>query len=279
MILISYPAGGFGNFIYHILSEYSTNTYKVNNSNFKFDISGNSHSTQKYTLTYFHDPDDYQIVLPDTDKECLILCDNGINNDSYHKINRVFPGATIVRLCITNNVRPIIYSTCILKAMRSSLIKESQFHVNTFWTDSDEDFAVRENFTLLYHNWPFKWESAPNCINVSIESLILDPVSTLTNLIGQINGSVTDLNSLNTVCAEWQKSNKQYFEIYYHWKNINAALDNKSNLDISNITELHDQGYINYCIEQKFNVTIPAYNYRDWFKNTSEIKEMLECLK
>ena len=98
MILISYPSGGFGHFVYHALTEFANNTYKPDNKDFYFDALGTSHGTVKYIPVYFHDPEDYSYELPDTDLECLLLCDNGIDNDGYKKINEFFPRAKKIKI-------------------------------------------------------------------------------------------------------------------------------------------------------------------------------------
>ncbi len=56
------------------------------------------------------------------------------------------------------------------------------------------------------------------------------------------------------------------------------TLDTNTNIDVSDVTELYQQGYINYCIEAKYHVTIPVYDYKDWFKSTSEISDLIEKL-
>lgn len=278
LVLISYPSGGFGNFIFHALTVHASSTFKINNQ-FEFSLTGDSHNTVKYTNVYYNDPDNYQLLIPDSNKTTLILCDNGIINDSYDKINKTFPNAKIIRLCISKKIRPVIYQTCIIKAKRNDLISESKDHVTTHWTDSDQEYTTRENFTLLYHNWPFDWKFNNNCINVDIERLIIDPVNTIIWLIKQINSEVINLDQLIALCNQWQEVNQQYFKIYWSWENINRALDNDCFMALDDIIDLHSQGYINYCIERKFNVTIPVYDYRNWFKNTDDIKEMITCLK
>jgi hypothetical protein len=277
IILLSYPSGGFGNFLYHVLTTFADQTVKVK-SKFNFNINGNSHNTQKYTSIYFHEPEVYtpRIFVDYLDKKILVLCDNGINNDSYTKINKVFPNATIVRTVIDEEVRPVIYKTCVIKAMGSNVLQETANQVKNRWVDSN-DYSVRENFTLLYHNWPFAWDADPNCVNLSLKKLFSDPVSCITNLITDVGMSV--LPGLDELCNDWYKTNKSYFDIVANWRNIEFALDHNQPFDINSINDLHDQGYLNYCIERKFNVTIPVYDYRNWFKSTIEIQEMVQRLK
>jgi hypothetical protein len=274
MILISYPSGGFGNFLFHVLTEFADNTYKPDNTNFRFDLAGRSHDTKKYTTTYFHEPSEYNTLLPATDKECLVLCDNGIVNDSYDKVSQVFPNAVIVRACIDQAVRPVIFKTCVVKAQKSDTLTETNEHVVTHWEDT-EDYSIRENFTLLYHNWHFKWTPNERCINVSIEQLINDPVNTIVKLINSIEGNAIDIERLKQLCDEWTVSNQSYFKIYYDWQRINKALDQNKSIELTDITDLHDQGYINYCLEKKFNYTIPVFDYKNWFRNTSEVPRHL----
>jgi len=273
MILISYPSGGFGNFIFHVLTECADNTYKPDNKSFQFDLNGNSHATKKYTPVFFHDNPNYKIQLPETNKESLILCDNGINNDEYVLVNKIFNNPTIIRMVIDEPVRPVIYKTCVIKAQKSRLIDESLSRVLANW-GTQEDYAIRENFTLLYHNWPFKWDSKPGCINVSIAKLIANPSETLTDLIANINGTVLDVRQLTDLCGKWADANKLYFSILTEWQNIESALNNGTNYKL-NVADLHDQGYINYCIERKYNITIPVFDYKDWFVDTNHIRTLL----
>jgi len=279
VVLISYPSGGFGNFLYHALTEHSSNTAKALNSEFKFNSAGNSHQTQKYTKVYFNDPAEYDTIISDYIKTTLILCDNVRNIHSYRNVRKIFPTAQIVRATISEAARPIVYQTCIIKASQSCVLSETADIVKSGWTDSEQDYAARENFTLLYHNWMFNWEPIDNVINVNIEQLVLDPVQTLCNLIVQLGGQVVNKVGLVELCQQWNKVNLIYFEVYFNWIKIEQALDSNNHIDVSNITSLHEQGYLNYCIEKKFNVIIPVYDYRNWFNTTSDIIEMVKCLK
>jgi len=280
VIVISYPSGGFGNFLFHVLTEFANDTYKVPNDGFLFSTNGNSHNTTKYTSIYFHDPDHYTLMIPDPTKKTIVLCDNGINNDTYHKVKLAIPNCTIIRLCITEKVKPVIYQTCTVKALRSDVIVDTLDQVSANWTDAHENYAARENFTLMYHNWKFKWEYSDDAqINLSIEELITNPVSCLTQVIRDIGSIPINLDKLDALCGDWQKANQQYFKVYYDWAKIEAALDTEQHIDISNIIDLHSQGYINYCIEKKYDIVIPVYDYRDWFTNTKDIAKSVEKIK
>jgi hypothetical protein len=284
VVLISYPSGGFGNFLYHALTEYSSNTTKIKNDNFNFGIGGNSHATKKYTNIYFKEPDVYHPTLininPEQLSKILVLCDNGINNDSYEKINIVFPNATIVRICISDRVRSIVYQTCVTKAMDSDVYHENQKFTKKQWSDADEDYAQRENITLMYHNWPFAWAECDqlNVINVDIELLVNNTAQTIATIISQLNGEVLNYADLESFCNKWRKENDRYFKIYYEWDKISAALLSDNDMDLSHVTDLHSQGYINYCIEKMYSVTIPVYDYKNWFTSTNLIVKFIKDL-
>jgi len=280
IILISYPSGGFGNFLYHILTEFADQTVKVSNNNFSFSKSGNSHDTIKYTNTYFHDPDNYEPLIDNkvdtVNKKILVLCDNGIDNDSYHKIKKKFSSATIVRIVIDSFTMPVIYGTMVKKAMQTDLLSATQEHVNANWIDYNEAYAVRENFTLLYHNWPFKWHALDDCINVSLEHLITDPINALVKLIHDLNMQVLEVNKLEITVTAWCEKNSEYFRIYHEKQKIEHSLNHNLNYYLDHIVDLHNQGYLNYWLEKKYNLTIPVYDYKDWFKDTHQILQMVK---
>lgn len=280
IILVSYPSGGFGNFIYHALTEHAALTVKYS-SKFSFSETGNSHGRAHYCNTYYKDPTSY---LPSIINDCygkiLVLCDNGILNDSYHKINTVFPNATIVRLVIDKAARPVIYRTMIEKALESNLSVNAEPHIQTNWSDSNEDYATRENFTLMYHSWEYGWEynTSQNIVNVPLLELITKPTECITKLINKLHDTVIHPARLQELCNTWLTANNKYFAVFYIWQKLNLALDNGTNYQLT-VTDLHDQGYLNYCIESKFNVIIPVYDYKDWFTSSTDIIEMIKCLK
>jgi hypothetical protein len=97
-------------------------------------------------------------------------------------------------------------------------------------------------------------------------------------MIHAIGGQVIDTQRLQEFCQSWCSTNQKYFQVYHEWQDIHNSLTQGINQDISYITDLHSQGYINYCIERDYHVTIPVYDYRDWFTSTDQIKEMIQGL-
>jgi hypothetical protein len=278
IIFVSYPSGGFGNFVFHVLTHHFKNTHKVSKNDFNFSPDGNSHSTTKYLPDWFHDPDEY-ILDFESNRKLVLLVDNGITNDGYTKLRARFNHGTIVRLNISDNVRPVVYKTMAVKAQRSDPVKETLANVKSNW-DDNYDWNIRENFTLLYKNWPFAWNPiiATDLVNVSIEDLIRNPLDTFRTLAVALDDEIVEHEELDKLILEWKKKNQKYFDILTTWKDLEHALDTNCPYSLPEL-DLHDQGYLNYCIERKFNVIIPVYDYRNWFTNSIEIQEMIECLK
>jgi hypothetical protein len=77
------------------------------------------------------------------------------------------------------------------------------------------------------------------------------------------------------VIDDWYIANAKYFNVYSYTNLILTALENKENIDISHIVDLHEQGYINYCIEKQYNIEIPVYDYRNWFRSTEQIQQAI----
>jgi hypothetical protein len=249
---------------------------------FKFSSLGDSHSMPRLTNVYYKDPEKYvpDISVNFEDKIIPVRCDNGIINDQYHQIKQTFPNAKILRLTIGHWVRPVIYQTCIIKGVRTNLLEENNQTLLDNWTDCHENYAIRENFTLLYHNWPFKWEfmNDENIINFDLENFIIDHNQAIMEIFNLLELTIIEHSLLEQTLTDWRAVNEKYFKIYFNAKNILHALSTDQQMDIAEITDLHEQGFINYCIEKYFNVTIPVYDYRNWFSNTKEIKSMAEDL-
>jgi hypothetical protein len=282
IILISYPSGGFGHFLYYALTELASDTAKTQLGLLEFGQSGDCHNLIKYTETYYMDPSSYStnVDIDISNKKVLILCDNGILNDQYQQVKQIFPNATILRSVIDLSVRPVIYQTYTLKAIGHKILaNDSSMHVTENWIDADEKYSQRENYTLMYHNWSFGWLPDPNAVNISIEQLILDPMHTLTLIINELGMEVTNLCKLQEITSSWLDANKKYFEVYYNAKTVMDSVKSKTNIDISHISDLHQQGYINYCLESVYNITIPVYDYRNWFLTTGQIIKAIDKLQ
>jgi len=116
-VLIHYRGGAYGNFIFHILSEFFSNTVKVDNRSFNFSSTGNSHNTKTYIETYnlageiekktLQSYSDYKYSPEITDhdavdqikqgKKFLIRCDTSVV-DNYKYLLSQWQNAQMIRM-------------------------------------------------------------------------------------------------------------------------------------------------------------------------------------
>jgi hypothetical protein len=282
IIVIHYPPGGFGNFIFYILTEFANETVKSNNSNFKFGADGNSHLQKKYTNTYFHNPEVYIPAISKfvntQDRIILVLSDNGFENESLDQQHVVFPNAKFIKVVLDDLSMAVCYKTLQVKAMLNPEFGNGQEIIDHFGKNI-VDYEIRKHYSTMYHNWTLKWNIGdPSAITLLLTDLISDTYNSLTNLISSLGLTLIKSTELKDLCSQWQEVHTDFFKIYHQWQEINSALDNNQNIILDKLN-LHDQGYINCCIEKKYSVTIPIYEYRNWFTSTEEIQEMLKCLK
>lgn len=279
VLVISYPSGGFGNFIYHLLSAYADNTVKIGGHKFNFSSTGNSHNNKRYTDPIKQLSSDYKIQFQDSKNLHLVTYDPGINNkqDKFLKLKKYFPNAKIVNCHLTDAIRPVIYKTFMIKAHNKNPVNHSIKTVEQNW-QTCSDYTIRENFTLFYNQWSWHWPalSQNGVINFNLESFITNPFYTLNQLIESTGGKLINKNKCKKTLQEWYKSNFKYFEIYWLCKELERSLDNFENFNLEYVKDLHDQGYLNHWIETKYNIQIPVYNYRHWFKNTEQILQMVQ---
>lgn len=195
IILITYPPGGFGNFVYHLLTEFAEQTVKPNNSTFAFSKAGNSHSTKKYTVSYSHNPLMYRPYIDsdvDTvDKKILVLVDNEWHDNEYTKLREVFPNAKIVRMCSEPSIYPVV---CALVTAKTQGIDANLY--------CPPDYKGAGKFAPI--------ESA-NVVNVAIRDFILDPVETFYKLTQGLGLTVINTKQLHTLIAEWRTTHRLYF--------------------------------------------------------------------
>lgn len=286
LVCISYPTGGFGNFVFHVVSEYFANTHKLDKIEFPFEFEqGNSHNTRHYLGIWRHDPDGF--VFPNNDQikklaesncTAVLLIDNGIDNDSYLKLKKTFDQCRIVRLTVDDYSKPVVIKRSINARTDSSIVDHLNSQVVGHWEEGEQPYSIRENFTLMYHNWSYGWGAVTGVVNISISDLIKNTLGTFEHLAHQLNDTLLDISNLKLLIDKWYDANKEYFKASNTWENLNDALDSGKYYQLPDL-DLHDQGYINYCIERKYDVIIPVYDYRNWFQSSIDIQEMIKCLK
>lgn len=114
-VVVMYPTGGYGNFLYYLLTQHFEQTVKLNNEDFKFSDTGNSHSVTKYCEIFALGPAyqnknlknfNYSYEVTDQcyldqinqGKKFVVLGDMGNLGDNLSFLRRYFPRATILRV-------------------------------------------------------------------------------------------------------------------------------------------------------------------------------------
>ena len=281
IILISYPEGGFGHMLYHVLTEFADRTVKVSNQTFKFSTSGDSHTTTKYTNTYSNKIKDYVPLIDDVDyknKKILVLCDNGTNDSNYQDACDIFPNASIVRVCTSPDTRHVLYRASIEKAGKIPI------EFGEINQQGIADYELRERYKITYHGLDARWESdsfcqsfdswteIPDACNIYFSDIVTDTLGSLRKLITTLG--MTVLPGLEEFIISWQKRNALYLAPHWQWLKIKNNLH--TDLRIDDIKDLHSQGYIDYKIETSYNIEIPVWDYRDWYTNTKDIRNLIE---
>lgn len=199
IILITYPPGGFGNFVYHLLTEFAKETAKPSNHSFKFSNAGNSHTTKKYTVSYTQSTEVYfpyiDVDVDTSDKKILVLVDNEWKDNYYNQLLTVFPNAKIVRMCSD----PTIYN--IVAALIASKSNGAPI-----------DLRFRENYSGAGMFNPIDHAQV---VNVPIKEFILDPNAAFLSLLAQLQLTPIKHNELLSLLSEWKSIHKPYFEELY----------------------------------------------------------------
>lgn len=131
-ILVMYPTGGYGNFLYYLLSEHLNSTVKIPRVDWDFHY-GNSHSYPKHTesfmLGYVAEYGNlknfnYSYQITNTSavdqigqgKQFVVLADVGNKGDNVKFLRRYFPNATVVRVFAeTFTEKLILWANCMTK--------------------------------------------------------------------------------------------------------------------------------------------------------------------
>ena len=260
----------------------------ISDNKFVHSALGNSHACNRYTAMYSNSDNDANYVyipkisINPHDEIILVLCDNGVDHDDNDTMVKIFPNAKIARMVIDDNVIPVIYhrNRIVNAAQMASVGFDTNTRIKLYWDNFTEDYAVREYHTLSYHSWALVWQPMDSTINVSIEDLILNPYMTIVDLAKSLKLTIRNPSLLQNVVTQWHNANCSYFSVYHNTKMVLSSLNDDIDVDISHITDLHEQGYINFRLEKKYNIIIPVYDYKDWFRTTNDIREMITlCLK
>ena len=268
MYYIQYPSGGFGHYMLQMCSlcfeevfcpqEYST-----------FSHDGNSHAYPLHHKTWFHNEPYEDVAFYDfANKKSICLIDSGIDNAADKNM------PSTIRMCIDQYAKSIVFQTCKEKAEHSSIALDV----------TGSDWEKREQYTLLYHHSDINqnfylnsWQPVESCTNINISDLFFDPTKVLDQLKSHFGKC--KMGKFWTLWNDFIIANKKYYKAQQLVHRVDAALQSNYDFDFTQDYSLHDQGYLIYWLEKCYNIKeIPPYDYRNWFKNTQEVRTCLNSI-
>lgn len=264
---IWYPSGGFGHFVNACLLLKGVG-FERPTSEFRFGEDGNSHSLSSTLPKYLHNPKEYPIIQDSTEIKKTVLIDNGIHDES--KIfQKHFLDATVIKICYDDWSWSIVAKTMIEKAMGCKL--DQEISVNLDLWGSNEEWEQREKYYLYLrdHNFRNCWREDKNCKNIKINDLL-----SFENFMNKFKSIRIEFqNDVSDLWKDWVRANLDYINPFCAASNI---VDNLHKNEPINKTDLWTEAVVNYFIWLRYNFEVPAWDYRNWFSSTKDIRTMLE---
>lgn len=284
LILIQYPSGGYGFYLTRLINRYVSGVVKVDDK-FEFDRFGTSHGLPLvYGHIHFNQNQNFDISSADPVYHQSILQGNhvlvpycpGINDDKISETMDFFPGSRLIRLWYDDDSWPLVFFNAITKAKRGDVNKDVAFDSTQF--GSAEQWARRENFSLLFENHPlrYQWKAVQheNVHNVNILSLLNDPLNCLQGIADYLGQSCQiDHQDISAKHREFFKHNAS---AVLHLQILDLINDLASQRSLDWVKDLFWQAAINFYIKQQYGIEVPCNTYSNWFKDTEEIVIMLK---
>ena len=263
-----YPSGGFGHFVRAVLTIYGDNFLRPTEINFKFEDNGNSHSLLSEVPVY-RDQNTFNFNF-DNNINYVVLVDNGIDNESVDFFNK-FPVSTKIKLCYSELFWPGVAKTLIIKAMQENLDQVLIVDKDK-WPDTG-DWATREKYFLFLRDHPFrfKWKLQSDCVCLTIEDL-----RDYTIFKNKLESANIHLQDFYNLWQSWYEANDVYYKPVEQALSIIDSIENQTDYNLSNITDIWEQAVIYYVLWLKYGKEVPHYDYADFFKSSTEIRQWLD---
>lgn len=143
-VVLMYPTGGYGNFLYYLLSIHLSNTVNLNFENFAFGTDGNSHNFPKYAeifdlskknlkeFKYTYTIADECVSQIINGKKFLVLADVSNLGDNVNFLKKYFTQAKIIRTYAKSfEEKFLVWYNCISKTSISEKIYKDSLHTKT----------------------------------------------------------------------------------------------------------------------------------------------------
>jgi len=243
-----YPTGGYGNFLYSLLSEHLESTVKISFDNPQFNAKGNSHRYPKYTEVFSLGQSYVQKNLKDfkynyqildtvaqeqirLGKYFVVLADVGNKGDNLRFLRRFFPNAIVIRLFAnTFEEKLILWTNAMTKLTvdlypgsimpRSGIAAWAKKPIDEL-TDFDAVSCMINFFDSDFDPYgKFFCHPDPGAINFSIGDFFVK---------AQLKKSLANLaQSLGTVLIKTEKLDQLLDDFYMHQMQLSLLDDTKT---------------------------------------------------
>jgi len=289
IIVVSYPAGAGGYFIYTAITRYAKGAVYLEMPKFQFGENGHCHNAQKYTPVMWHQPDRYDLVLSNDleqsqveNHKVVVIADHGdLYDQDYQHLRGHFPNAKIVRTVIDREM--------IFAVGRAAVEKPAGGNINDInrdaWSKSSQNGQpFRQWCKNLMQDWSSydlhrqlgRWTpvNQQGVLNFSVRHFACPEYRGIEKLILMLGLTVRDPEGLYDFCTAYREANLRYYRCFLETQRVLQYLSTGQELDLSHITDIYDQLVIEYHIEHKWNCQLPD-NRDTWFQNTQEIQKLI----
>lgn len=283
IIVISYPVGGGGYFVYTALAMYGRGVAHPTMEQFDFDSRGTCHRSVVATPIFRALPDDYALKISKMrsqevqGKKILVLSDHeDLIDVDYAHTRQHFPNATIVRITVDQDTADVIYRTAYEKPRDQDLIQTlQQQHALSDQHHSSLRSWMRQHFRNRLSWFQQHWQPVqiPGVINFPMKKLIFPERGGVAQLIRDLSLSVSGPVALAELCHRYRDANLRYYRWMLEWPDILSAIKNSQDQPLDHITDIYDQTMIDLRIERNWNCQLP--DSPDWFQNTRQIRDIL----
>jgi len=271
ILVISYPAGGFGHFIFYLLTHFTQETVKVQDE-LQFSTTGDSHHQHRYILPWFRyrDPTyqfDCTSFRPLDPNDIKIIIHDAGHDIEDQEIRDYFPNARFIKVCVEPEVRITLLELSVVKALRmtwdewldlklpTAQIKNGPCE-KTPWTSNQ---MIWRNVNSTFPK--FCPSGYSNVTNVSLKNFIVDTERTFRKLARDLNLTVINDQLLQTKLHEWSNLHQRYIDSVKLWQAIDQALDHGPCMDLTGTTDWVTKSIIFYNVCNKYYIKVPVLEW------------------
>ena len=271
LLLVHYPAGGFGHFLYYLLTQHAKETVSIP-SFLRFSDTGDAHRQYRYLPDYTHDwrpgfSYELKSMLPLSESSIKVLpCDNAINANMTN-MKKNFPNARILRVCVESESRLTLLKLNVQKALRLSVIdwvtRDVLPNLVSVEPINFSQWVIHKAIWRSADEYYVKWHPLRDTTitNLSLTNFLLDPIKEFERVCSHLNLTVVNRDKLVSTIDQWKEIHTEYLRLPVDWKRIEYALDHGENLDLEFLDDWYARANVLYNVCKKYNLRVPVTTF------------------